>query len=60
MSIATLKDEISTAREQLVALIDETTFELWEQDLETDLLGLALKMAEWERILVAVERERAQ
>ena len=57
MTIAAIRDEIRIAREQLAALVEETNFELWDMDAETDLLGLVLKMAEWERNLTRVVQE---
>ena len=57
MTIAAIRDEIRIAREQLAALVEETNFELWDMDAETDLLGLVLKMAEWERNLTRVAQE---
>lgn len=44
-----IAEEIHTAGDQLAALTGD--LELWQTDMETDLLGLRLKMAEWTLVL---------
>ena len=52
-----IAEEIHTAVGQLAALTDD--LELWQTDMETNLLGLRLKMAEWSRLLEQAATEIA-
>lgn len=56
--IKAIAAEIHTAGDQLAPLIDD--LELWQTEMETDLLGLRLKMAEWTRALNQAAREMGQ
>jgi hypothetical protein len=53
-----IAEEIHTAGGQLAALVEED-LEIWQTDVETDLLGLRLKMAEWSRLLEQAATEIA-
>lgn len=53
-----IAEEIHTAGGQLAALVEED-LEIWQTDVETDLLGLRLRMAEWSRLLEQAATEIA-